>query len=111
MDTKIVKTNVRIPTYIRYFISRVRVTNPDLNDHEWLAYYKDSPKMSRYLDEIYKNVDKDVEREKEEKEMFRDSMKYYYYFQTHGVKYKPEPVDDVGASPIHVAAAKGNESY
>lgn len=68
---------------------------------------EDSPKMSRYLDEIYKNVDKDVEREKEEKEMFRDSMKYYYYFQTHGVKYKPEPVDDVGASPIHVAAAKG----
>lgn len=68
---------------------------------------EDSPKMSRYLDEIYKNVDKDFEREKEEKEMFRDSMKYYYYFQTHGVKYKPEPVDDVGASPIHVAAAKG----
>ena len=63
--------------------------------------------MSRYLEEIYKNVDKDTEREKEEKEMFRDSMKYYYYFQTHGVKYKPEPVDDVGASPIHVAAAKG----
>lgn len=68
---------------------------------------EDSPKMARYLDEIYKNVDKDIEREKEEKEMFRDSMKYYYYFQTHGVKYKPEPVDDVGASPIHVAAAKG----
>ena len=67
--------------------------------------------MSRYLDEIYKNVDKDFEREKEEKEMFRDSMKYYYYFQTHGVKYKPEPVDDVGASPIHVAAAKGSHNY
>lgn len=68
---------------------------------------EDSPKMARYLDEIYKNVDKELEREKEEKEMFRDSMKYYYYFQTHGVKYKPEPVDDVGASPIHVAASKG----
>lgn len=68
---------------------------------------EDSPKMEKFLESIYADTDKDAEREKEEKEMFRDSIKYYYYFQQHAVKYKPEPVDDVGASPLHVAASKG----
>ena len=63
--------------------------------------------MEKYLEEIYKNVDKEAEREKEEKEMYGDSIKYYHYFKQHGVKYRPEPVDDGGASPLHVAAAKG----
>ena len=53
--------------------------------------------MEKHFESIYADTDKDAEREKEEKEMFRDSIKYYYYFQQHAVKYKPEPVDDVGA--------------
>ena len=34
MDTKIAKTNARMPIYIRYFESRGGVINPVLNDHE-----------------------------------------------------------------------------
>ena len=63
--------------------------------------------MEKYLESIYKDTDKDFEREKEEKEMFRDSIKYFYYYQENGIKYKPEPVDELGASPLHVAASKG----
>ena len=66
--------------------------------------------MEKYLESIYKDMDKDFEREKEEKEMFRDSIRYYYYYQENGVKYKPEPVDELGASPLHVAASKGKFS-
>ena len=64
--------------------------------------------MEKYLESIYLETDKDFEREKEEKEMFRDAVKYFYYYQDNGVKYKPEPVDELGASPLHVAASKGN---
>jgi len=67
----------------------------------------DSPKMEKYLESLYAETDKDLEREKEEKEMFRDAVKYFYYYQDNGIKYKPEPVDELGASPLHVAASKG----
>jgi len=67
--------------------------------------------MEKYLEEIYKDIDKEGEREKEAKEMYVDSIKYYHYFRQNGIKYRPEPVDDCGASPLHVAAAKGNASF
>jgi hypothetical protein len=69
---------------------------------------EDCPKMQAYLDTIYKDIDGDVERTKEKRLMFKDSLLFYYYFKENGRKYEAEPINpNTQAGPMHVAAAKG----